>query len=637
MMLRSKILLFAAGAVAITAALGVGERIVAQQAANERYGQALVTGGENVWAEVLNASYVKMSIAAKDLTRNRNLIKALYKEKPADVADAIQSIYNRLSTGGIISHIRIANLDGKLVYSSGSSTSDTPVIRAAIDSQEVVTATVVSEAGDVSLRYGFPLYRRGKIIGASSFSLDASGPVQKLGTALSMNSYLTSDNGTVLISSADSPAFSDLSWSPDGSLSGWTENKSEGTVYSTIHFPVIGFGNDRRAYIVAAQDVTEMATEQQTRTFVLIGVAVLGILIVMGCLLRCLITSLRPLSTAVDLMRRLSEGDTDIEVNINSNDEIGTIGVAIEDFRQRAVRNKELEKISEEKRQQEVDRATQIEEMTIKFDKSVMSSLENIVGVGGQLSDIAGGLSSVSLEANERVVDAAKALDENSSSMAQIAGATTELTASLGDVSEQVRIAANASKTSFEIANETNQTMEQLSKAAEDVGEVVGLINEIAEQTNLLALNATIEAARAGDAGKGFAVVASEVKTLANQTAGATERITGQISDIQDRTKNAGKLIKDISNNIAEMQGLTTEIANVVVDQENTTSEINQNVSLVASRAKEINENYEQVKRAVEKADNSAGNVNDIADTVTTGIGDLKSEVGSFLKKISAI
>ena len=144
----------------------------------------------------------------------------------------------------------------------------------------------------------------------------------------------------------------------------------------------------------------------------------------------------------------------------------------------------------------------------------------------------------------------------------------------------------------------TNETVQGLAVAAHKIGEVIGLINDIASQTNLLALNATIEAARAGEAGKGFAVVASEVKSLASQTAKATEEISAQITAIQAETQQVVGNIQSIRTTIMEVNEISSSIAAAVEEQGAATQEIASSVQKAASGTNQVSQNITGVTAA---------------------------------------
>ena len=178
--------------------------------------------------------------------------------------------------------------------------------------------------------------------------------------------------------------------------------------------------------------------------------------------------------------------------------------------------------------------------------------------------------------------------------------------------------------------------MRELRDAAQKIGAIVAMINDIASQTNLLALNATIEAARAGEAGKGFAVVASEVKSLANQTAQATQDITQQIGQIQDMTLAAVEGVRAISSVIREMGGITTGIAAAVEQQGAATSEIARNVQQVAMAANQISASITDVSAAVDQSSEVAREVRAAAEVMSVEGDVLKSDVAGFLGGIRA-
>jgi len=189
-------------------------------------------------------------------------------------------------------------------------------------------------------------------------------------------------------------------------------------------------------------------------------------------------------------------------------------------------------------------------------------------------------------------------------------------------------------------ANEEGQgaqvTVTGLSSAVEKIGEVTALIAAIAQQTNLLALNATIEAARAGEAGRGFAVVAGEVKSLATQTAQATETIRNQIAGIQNETASAVTAIKAIATTIQKVDEISTSIASSVQQQSAATQEISRNVQQAASGAREVSGNIGGVSVAVDKAGETAADMLKSADLLVKQADALQSEVGQFLHSVRA-
>ena len=215
----------------------------------------------------------------------------------------------------------------------------------------------------------------------------------------------------------------------------------------------------------------------------------------------------------------------------------------------------------------------------------------------------------VSRQTNQRVEVAEKASGEASMSVDTVAAASEELSASINDISQQAAHAAGIASRAVGEARQTDGTVQGLAKSAGRIGEVVGLINTIAAQTNLLALNATIEAARAGEAGRGFAVVASEVKSLASQTAKATEEISEQIADIQKVAGDAINAIKTIGGIIGEVNEVATAIAAAVQEQGAATQEITRSTQFAAQGTKNVSDNITGVKADADAAAAAAEHV----------------------------
>ena len=244
------------------------------------------------------------------------------------------------------------------------------------------------------------------------------------------------------------------------------------------------------------------------------------------------------------------------------------------------------------------------------------------INLASQVTNVAEAVSAAAEEmsASSRAMQESVSLANSRAST--VASAAEELTSSVDEISRQVAHSASIANGAVEEANRTSEMINGLSQAAEKIGDVVGIIQDIAGQTNLLALNATIEAARAGDAGKGFAVVASEVKSLANQTAGATEEISQQIAEIQGATKNAVGANETITKTINEINDVATAIASAVEEQGAATQEVSSNIV--------------QVSEASDATGQAAQEVLDASSDLAKKSAELQTHLNEFMKSMGA-
>jgi methyl-accepting chemotaxis protein len=216
------------------------------------------------------------------------------------------------------------------------------------------------------------------------------------------------------------------------------------------------------------------------------------------------------------------------------------------------------------------------------------------------------------------------------------ATAAAELSVSIKEISRQLGQANQVVRAAAEDATATNQDISGLAHVAQKIGDVVKLIQDIAGQTNLLALNATIEAARAGEAGRGFAVVASEVKSLAVQTAKATEEITHEILSVQNSSSKAVSAIREITRRMQDISTYTGAVAVSVEQQELATGEISHNVASAANGAKSIVAALDEVAGGVTQTRGSAQTVLAASEEVENATAKLRSEVEAFLRTVAA-
>jgi methyl-accepting chemotaxis protein len=271
-----------------------------------------------------------------------------------------------------------------------------------------------------------------------------------------------------------------------------------------------------------------------------------------------------------------------------------------------------------------------------EFRRSAESAINIVSGGAGVMATTAVGLLSASEQTTQCARSALDASNEASVNVETAASAASELTASIGEIGQQLFRAMSVVRAAVGEAHSTDEQISGLADAAQKIGDVVKLISDIAEQTNLLALNATIEAARAGEAGRGFAVVASEVKSLAVQTSKATEEIAAQILAVQESTAAAVDAIRRIVARMGEISEYTSAVANSIDQQSTATGEISENVSSAAQGSGTIVSVLNDVAGAATATRGSAETVLNASRSMESAVAKLRGEIETFLRKVAA-
>ena len=281
-------------------------------------------------------------------------------------------------------------------------------------------------------------------------------------------------------------------------------------------------------------------------------------------------------------------------------------------------------------------RQHKMDQLVAEFRQDIETALSAVTENMQQLEATAELLTGIATNTSGKSEEVSQASRDATDNVQTVAAATEELTASVQEVGRQVTDTLGRVEEATGATRTSTEQVRGLSRAAERIGDVVSLIQEIAEQTNLLALNATIEAARAGEAGKGFAVVASEVKSLAGQTARATDEISTHISEIQQSTNSAVQAITGIMNMMEAVNETAAAMAGSVEQQSTATAEISTSISVAAERTAHVTDNIRIVSQGSGETSQSAQQVEQVTDEATRQLGALTQRIETFLKDVAA-
>ena len=404
----------------------------------------------------------------------------------------------------------------------------------------------------------------------------------------------------------------------------------------------------------------------RTSELAILGSGAVAILLFVGLSIFIVRSIEAPLRLCANALKKIGAGDVSVTVDHQSRDEIGTIAAAVVDYRDSVVTSRELAEkqaeaeksaklheeeerkrqaaASEEQRRHEEQinnereaRLAKIDALNKDFDAGISGILGSFRTALSKSETMARSMSDSSSNTSEKSVLAKETSDRTANNVQSVAAAAEELGTTIREVSQQVSHAGSISDEAVTEVEGASVKVMGLRDSAQKIGTVIQLITDIAEQTNLLALNATIEAARAGEAGKGFAVVAAEVKSLATQTANATEEINKQINGIQGATEDTARAIEGIGGIVSKVSDVSMAIASAVEEQSAATQEISRNVTEASSGAQLVNRNISEVNDAVLETGRTAGQVLDATKDMGSQAESLNRLVEKYLADIKAI
>ncbi|WP_420405584.1 methyl-accepting chemotaxis protein [Nisaea sp.] len=377
---------------------------------------------------------------------------------------------------------------------------------------------------------------------------------------------------------------------------------------------------------------------EQTALTYIMGLTTVGLIGGLAAGIGTGVAIARPIVRLTSAMAKLSTGDYDVNVPaLGRRDEIGGMAEAVSVFKEAGI---ELEQMtaSRQKEQEEQQRRLQQAMLSLsdQLDAELQTAVTAITREMDQMRERSRSMTASAENVKNESMAVAAASEEATVNVNTVAAASEEMAQSIQEIGRQINESSRIAREASSDIERTNGTVEGLADAAEKIGRVVGLITDIAEQTNLLALNATIEAARAGEAGKGFAVVASEVKSLANQTGGATEDIAQQVQSIQDIASHAVSAMRGIGETVHKVDEISEQVTNAMGQQTQTTDEIARNIQEAAAGTREVSTKIAAVAEAADANGAMSEEVSHSATTIAENMQQLQERLTVILRESAA-